>query len=581
MKIVKSLFFCFFSFASFTQTNLLFHKVDTLKADFRSGGKSIDSLDLYFAEKQTTLPGGIQNNPFGKNGADYLNFFQTLAKQYRTTKITAPIFTALPHLGFMYGIGSAGQQHLHADFQQTFRGNIHMSLQYNRQVSTNLYKQSDFSADAFSVSLLRNGKQWTHLIEGSAANFVRSLNGGVSSDDKMLNAYGLEYAPIYKTQAQDSSNRYFIQHQSVWNFIPNDSIHSLETGLIFTNQLQVERRIYRERDSISSLYPFFANASFTRDLSQWSFLESGVSYFFKSKRQISTVGFNRVYWMYKTNASQIKNAINITLNSSWNFGNTKLNYAMMQNLVGQAKQFSHAFQLTNTQKYGVHLLELTNSQMVPEPLQRLYFGNTIAWKIPTVEKQGLLAMAYTFSGKSTWKPFIKVGYKQMQNTYFLLQDSWRNDTLTNLQQLYISTSCDISLGKFHVQPRITLNYLNKNISLLPKYDLRARLFFKTTIKQKEKYEFIVGADVYTKSSYALMNFDSPWGLYSVKNPTNLSYASVVQLDAFMGVSIDEIRFYFKYENIDNAWNPVTNRVAINYPVMPRILRIGLTWDFLN
>jgi hypothetical protein len=581
VKIVKSLFICFFSFASFAQTNLLLHKVDTLKADFRSGGKSNDSLDLYFAEKQTTLPGGTQNNPFGVNGNDYFNFFQSLTNQYRSTKIASPIFTALPHLGFMYSVGSGGLQYLHADFQQTFRGNLHFSMHYNRQVSSTLYKQSDFSADAFTFSLVRYGKHWKHLIEGSSSKFVRALNGGVSSDNKMLDSYGLEYAPIYKAQAKDSSNRYFIQQQSVWNFMPVDSLSKIETGLVFLNQLQVDRRIYRETDSIAKLYPFFSNPTFTRDISQWSFLESGVSYFFKSKRQISTVGINRVYWMYKTNASQIKNAINITLNSSWNFGNTKLNYAMMQNLVGQGKQFSHAFQLTNTQKYGVHVLELTNSQMVPEPLQRLYFGNTIAWKIPTVEKQGLLAMAYSFSRKSTWKPLIKVGYKQMQNTYFLLQDSWRNDTLTNLQQVYISTSCDISLGKFHVQPRITLNYLNKNISLLPKYDLRARLFFKTTIKHKEKYEFIVGADVYTKSSYALMNFDSPWGLYSVKNPTNLYYTSVVQLDAFIGVSIDEIRFYFKYENMDNAWNPRANRVAINYPVMPKILRIGLTWDFLN
>ena len=581
MKIVKSIFLCFFSFASFTQTNLLFHKVDTLKTDFRSGGKSIDSLDLYFAEKQTTLPGGTQNNPFGKNGADYLNFFQTLAKQYRTIKIHAPIFTALPHLGFMYGIGSAGQQYLNADFQQTFRGNIHMSLQYNRQVSTNLYKQSDFSTDAFTLSFARYGKQWKHLIEGSAANFVRSLNGGVSSDDKMLNAYGLEYAPIYKTQAQDSSTRYFIQHQSVWNFIPNDSIHSLETGLIFTNQLQVERRIYRERDSISSLYPFFANASFTRDLSQWSFLESGVSYFLKSKSQISTVGINRVYWIYKTNAFQIKNAINITWNTVLNFGSTKINYAMMQNLVGQDKQFSHTMQLTNTQKYGLHQLELIKNQLVPEPIQRLYFGNTIAWKIPSLEKQGLFAIAYTFTGKSTLKPMVKIGYKDMRNMYFLVKDTWRNDTLTQVHQLYLNTTCDLALGKFHLQPSITLNYLSKQMQLLPKYDVRARIFWKTKLKQRETYEVIVGTEVYAKSAYSLLNFESPWGLFSVNNPESLMYTPVIQLDAYVGISIDELRFYFKYENIDHSWNPVANRVAINYPVMPRILRIGLTWDFLN
>ncbi len=581
MKIVKSLFLCFFSFASFAQTNLLLHKVDTLKADFRSGGKSIDSLDLYFAEKQTTLPGGTQNNPFGKNGADYLNFFQALAKQYRTTKIATPIFTALPHLGFMYGIGSGGQQYLHADFQQTFRGNIHLNMQYNRQVSTTLYKQSDFSTDAFTFSLARYGKQWKHLLEGSSTNFVRSLNGGVSSDNKMLNAYGLEYAPIHKAQAQDSSNRYFIQHQSVWNFIPNDSLQALETGLIFTNQLRVDRRIYREKDSISSLYPFFANATFTRDLSQWSFLENGVSYFLKTKKHTSAFGMNHVYWIYKTNAFQIKNAINITWNTLLNFGSTKIYYALMQNLVGQGKQFSHTMQLTSTQKYGVHQLEIIKSQLVPEPVQRLYFGNTIAWKIPSVEKQGLFAVTYTFSGKSKRKPMVKIGYKEMQNTYFLVRDTWRNDTLTHVQQVYLNTSCDLSLGKFHLQPSITLNYLSKQMKLLPRYDVRGRFFWKSKLKKRDSYEVIVGTELYAKSAYTLLNFESPWGLFSVNNPASSMYTPVVQLDAFVGISIDELRFYFKYENIDHTWNPVANRVAINYPVMPRILRIGLTWDFLN
>ncbi len=581
MKIVKSIFLCFFSFASFAQTNLLLHKVDTLKADFRSGGKSIDSLDLYFAEKQTTLPGGTQNNPFGKNGSDYFNFFQTLSNQYRITKIASPIFTALPHLGFVYGIGSAGQQYLHADFQQTLRGNIHLNMQYNRQVSTSLYKQSDFSTDAFTFSLSRYGKQWKHLIEGSSTNFVRSLNGGVSSDNKMLNAYGLEYAPIHKEQALDSSNRYFIQHQSVWNFIPNDSLHTFESGLIFTNQLQVDRRIYREKDSISNLYPFFADATFTRDLSQLSFLENRLSYFLKTKKHTSAFGMNHVYWIYKTNAFQIKNAINITWNTLLNFGSTKIYYELMQNLVGQGKQFSHTMQLTSTQKYGVHQLEIIKSQLVPEPVQRLYFGNTIAWKIPSVEKQDLFAVAYTFSGKSKLKPMVKIGYKDMQNTYFLVNDTWRNDTLTHVQQVYLNTSCDLVLGKFHLQPSITLNYLTKQIQLLPKYDVRGRFFWKSKLKQREKYEVIVGTEVYAKSAYRLLNFESPWGLFSVNNPASSMYVPVVQLDAFIGISIEELRFYFKYENIDHAWNPVANRIAINYPVMPRILRIGLTWDFLN
>jgi len=555
--------------------------VDTLKADFRSGGISMDSLDLYYAEKQTTLPGGIQNNPFGQNSADYINFFQSLTKQYRTTSIAQPIFTALPHLGFMYGIGSGGQQYLHTDYQQTFRANIHLNMQYDRQVSASLYKQSDFTSDAFTFSVARYGNYWKHLIEGAATNFVRSLNDGVSPSDSKLIAYGLEFATVNKEQAKDSSKRYFVQHQSVWNFLPVDSVRKIETGVLFANQLRVDRRIYRETDSIGKLYTFFGNPTLTRDLSQWSNLESSISYFLKTKNHITALGINRVYWIYKTNASQVKNAVNITLNSVCNLGSAKLKYAGMQNLIGQVHQYSHTFQFIHTQKNGVHLLECNKSQLVPEPIQRLYFGNTIAWNIPNLEKQGMLSLAYTYVGKTNWKPVVRFGYKQMQNMYFLLNDTWRNDTLSSLQQLYFFTSCNLLLGKFYMQPSITLNYVDKQVDLLPKYDIRGRFFWKSNIKQQANYEVIVGTDVYAKSAYRLMNFESTWGLFSVQTPVQQWYVPVVQLDAFVGIAIDEFRLYFKYENIDNAWNPKSNRVALNYPVSPRILRIGLTWDFLN
>lgn len=581
MKIIKSLCICFFSFAAFTQTNLLFHSVDTLRADFRSGGQSIDSLDLYYAEKQTTLPGGMQNNPFGKNGSDYFNFFQSLAKQYRTLEIAAPKFTALPHLGFMYGIGSGGQQYLHTDYQQTFRANIHLNMHYNRQVSASLYKQSDFTSDAFTFSLARYGKNWKHLLEGASTNFVRALNGGVSANDAKLLSYGLEFATINKEQAKDSSKRYFLQHQSVWNFIPVDSLRKIETGILFSNQLRVDRRIYRETDTIAKLYTLFGNPTFTRDLAQWSNLETGISYFLKTKRHVSAFGINRVYWMYKTNALQVKNAINITLNSDWTFGSTKLQYAMLQNVVGQENEFKHSLQLTNKQRYGVHHIELLQSALLPDPLQRLYYGNTIAWQITSLEKQGLQAFSYTFSGNSVIKPVVKVGYKHMQNTYFLVEDTWRNDTLSQIQQAYIHASCAFKFGKFHFQPAFTINYVSAQLNILPKYDLRGRFFWKTNLRNKQKYDLIIGTEAYSKSSYSLLRFNLPWGLYSIDNPAALKYNSILQLDAFVGISIDEMRFYFKYENIDNAWNPVVNRIAVNYPVMPRILRIGLTWDFLN
>lgn len=581
MKIVKTFFLCFLSFASFGQTNLLFHNVDTLKSSYRVGGALSDSMDLYFSEKQTTLPGGTQNNPFGIHGNDYFNFFQSLPKQYRSIKIASPVFTALPHLGFTYSFGSGGLQFLHTEYQQTLRGNIHVAMHYNRQVSATLYKNSGFSSDVFTLSLSRYGKYWKHLIEGSSSNFTRELNGGVVLNDKMLNEYGIEYAPVQKSNAQDTSNRFLIHHQSVWNILKNDSSSTIETGFTFNNLLRVDRRIFKETDSISKIYPFFINPTSSRDLSQWSFMENGVGYFLKTKISTSEFGVNRVYWIYKTNASQIKNEINITFTTQWKLGKTQVNYAMMQNLVGQGNQFSHTVFLNNKQEKGSHNLELSMSQLVPEPFQRLYFGNTIGWNMPKIEKQGVKVIAYSYEGKSHLKPFFKLGYKQLQNTYFLLNDTWRNDTLSDIQQLYISASCNLHAGKFFLQPRITFNHLSNKSQLLPAYDLRARVFWKSKIKNKQKYEVVVGSEIYSRSKYTLLDFDNRLSAFTISNPTNKQYTSVVQLDAFLGITIDEMRFYFKYENMDSYWNPVTNRIATNYPVMPRILRIGLTWDFLN
>ena len=563
------------------QTNLLFHNVDTLKADFRSGGKSIDSLDFYFAEKQTTLPGGTQNNPFGINGNEYFNFFQSLSKQYRSNKIAVPIFTALPHLGFMYSFGSGGLQYLHTHYQQTFRGNIHLNMHYNRQVSTTLYKQSDFNSDAFTISLSRYGKSWNHLIEGSTTNLTRSLNGGVVNDDKMLTEYGIEFAPIVKSSSVDSSKRYILHHQSVWNFFKQDSLRSIQTGFVFNNHFRVDRRVFKETDSISKIYPFFYNAKETRDLSQLSFLENGIGYFVKTTNSNSEIGINRVYWIYKTNALQIKNAVNVTLNSQWQLGKTLLNYSAMQNLVGQGGQFSHTFVFKYKQERGIHNFVVGMSQLVPDPFQRVYFGNTIAWNMPKIDKQGILSFLYSYAGKGSGQLNLKVGYKQMNNTYFLINDQWRNDTLMNVQQLYFSASYSLRTGKFYLQPRITINHLNNKSQLLPKYDVRTRVFWKSKINNKEKYEVIIGLDVYAKSTYSLISFDNQLSAFMIANSSNKMYTSVVQLDAFIGVAIDEMRFYFKYENIDNTWNPKYNRIVQGYPVMPKILRIGLTWDFLN
>jgi len=57
--------------------------------------------------------------------------------------------------------------------------------------------------------------------------------------------------------------------------------------------------------------------------------------------------------------------------------------------------------------------------------------------------------------------------------------------------------------------------------------------------------------------------------------------SIVQFDALVAVKIDEFRFYFKAENLNDYTIQQKVFVVKNYPISPSIFRIGFTWDFVN
>jgi hypothetical protein len=57
--------------------------------------------------------------------------------------------------------------------------------------------------------------------------------------------------------------------------------------------------------------------------------------------------------------------------------------------------------------------------------------------------------------------------------------------------------------------------------------------------------------------------------------------SVLQFDALFAVNIDEFRFYFKAENLNDFTTQQKVFVVKNYPISPSIFRIGFTWDFVN
>ena len=93
-------------------------------------------------------------------------------------------------------------------------------------------------------------------------------------------------------------------------------------------------------------------------------------------------------------------------------------------------------------------------------------------------------------------------------------------------------------------------------------------------------EFALGADVGYDTDYNHFTYNNLTGTLD-PNQSLFITPSMMRMNVFTAIQISQFRFYIRGENIDYFWNPETNRIDENFPIMPFFLRIGITWDFFN
>ena len=65
----------------------------------------------------------------------------------------------------------------------------------------------------------------------------------------------------------------------------------------------------------------------------------------------------------------------------------------------------------------------------------------------------------------------------------------------------------VTIGKFTLQPSITMNSASSNYNFLPQLVLNSRLFYKKKMFKAKKLEGIYGVDFSYVSKYRLLNYN--------------------------------------------------------------------------
>lgn len=569
------LFICVKSNAQFSLSTIL---PDTLKADYRTGG-DLDSIDLFTGFLSSTLPGGGWN--LTGNNLEPLDLikFQGGQRFYNFNNWKKIRFTGLPHLGFAYSFGSKGSQFIQAEYQQVFKSNTILNIDYITNTSNGFLRRGNFSHNDFQFQLVKPGKKYSFELKGSYESSDVSMNGGLLIDT-LANDFPLIFLPVHKENAQLKTSRIRL-HQSNYLDFNSDSINAL--GLFTQHELKIKKHLYSEEDTLFGIYDLINFDSIrTYDQHQWSQVSSGIGVFFKNQNHFFKSGVDFKFWNFQ-NLGNYRDTIEVSIVGSYHYNSKKLLIAdqFESNVIGAQREITNYFNFTyiggKIKYHGQFLLE----NKLPDYHQRYAIGNNYNAPSDVLEKQ-LRIMPQI--GASGWVRDQGVSgsynYTYLKDNYFFIKDKWRNDTLNSINFHQIKIRLDLIFSSFHIQPNYIYTTSGNNFEIIPSHQLQTRIFVEGGLFKAKKMLAYIGVDVAYQSAYQKFGFASNVSSFQFDATENYN-TSLFNLHFFTGFQIEEFKFFVRYENIAYFWTDHNQEVVNKYPIPSTFLKLGLSWDFFN
>jgi len=571
MKIKQLLLLLFIATCSqsaYTQSPYFHYFTDSILPGYRISG-GLDSTDKYCSPYASNTPNFFQ--PALRNG----NFGQFS----QLPQVAIPRrFSAIPHIGFSYSMGSNLQQLGRINYTQALDSINYLQLDYQRQLSNGAMRNQNYRRNQFELSWLRLGKQYALAMDLRYLSVENGLNGGLLGDT-MQEGFALIFQDVNKS---DASQKYTVLNWEVQNYFSFAKSETLKTGLYVHPRLNVVNRHYYEVDTLVGIYGFVNYDTIsTQDFWQRGEAGAKAGYFVHTKPFVLNAGIDMAYWDYDngivhndTLEIRLNGDLIVNLKSGWLWKNTA-----SANLIAAQGELQAKSSLYKRFNFGSVSLNGDFGRRFPQNYQRNYYGNTIdySWANKTLETylnaDGLVRIK--------WKQQeVKLtgGIVQRFNAPLFLNNTWRQDTLTSLSLIHVGAGFDLKWGKLLFQPKVDLQYTS--IGNFPTATAQARIAYNGTIFKAKKLRNVTGIDFAYTSAYTLMGYVPMMDTYVfTANATN--YTAMPKLHFFSQFDLGFFRWFIRIENIEQAFRSTTNMEARGYPVLPMQFRFGVSWDLFN
>ena len=151
----------------------------------------------------------------------------------------------------------------------------------------------------------------------------------------------------------------------------------------------------------------------------------------------------------------------------------------------------------------------------------------------------------------------------------------------NIQVISATLNQDFKLGIVHLDTELTYqNSSNKKVLPLPEFNAYANLYIKFKIAKVLNTE--LGADVRYFSSYYAPDYSPALGQFYQQNQSDkIEIGNYPIANIYANFLLKQTRFYVMYHHINEGTGNMRYFLAPHYPISPKALWFGLSWNFYN
>ena len=199
-----------------------------------------------------------------------------------------------------------------------------------------------------------------------------------------------------------------------------------------------------------------------------------------------------------------------------------------------------------------------------------------------------------------WRTNLKIGFENIKNYTYLDNVSvaypgateespatYKNDLAVkqhseNIQVFNATLRQDFKVGILHLDNEVTYQTSsNEDVLPLPKWVLYHNLYIRAQLAKKV-LTVDLGADFHYFTEYYAPDYAPGIGQFYLQNPdTRFKLGGYPMVNAYVNLHLKRTRIFVQLFNVVQKTGNKSYFYAPHYPLNPRILKVGISWNFFD